>query len=80
MTKPFVHIVNERRALVTISKHDLERMVKDYAMDFVGFSPIATRVEISFEDHTEGGSLPYKTGTKCVVKLIEDQQMLPSAV
>lgn len=80
MTKPFVHTVHERRASVTISKPDLERMIQDYAMNLVGFSPIATRVEISFEDHKEGGSLPYKTGTKCVVKLTEDQQMLPSAV
>lgn len=75
--KPEIKTVHQRVCRVNISKNELERMVQDHAMSLVGFLPIATKVVIKFEDDREGGSLPYKTGTKCVVDLIEDQDMLP---
>lgn len=72
-----IKTVHQRTCRVNISKAELERLVQDHVMRLVDFEPIATKVVIKFEDHMEGGSLPYKTGTKCVVDLIEDQDMLP---
>lgn len=74
---PVIKTVHHRTCKLEISKADLERMMQDYAMQLVGFQPVATRVHVKFEDHMEGGSLPYKAGTKCIIEMVEDQDMLP---
>lgn len=76
MTHPTIKEVHVRQATIRLDRKTLERLVREYAMQQVGFTPMATKAEIRFPDATEG-SPAYKVGTECVVALSEDQMMLP---
>ena len=76
MTRPTVKEIHVRKARILLDRRTLERLVREYAMEQVGFTPFATTAEISFPDAKEG-SPPYKVGTECIVDLSEDQMLLP---
>lgn len=76
MTHPTIKEVHVRQATVRLDRKTLERIVREYAMQQVGFHAGVTKAEISFPDATEG-SPAYKVGTECVVALTEDQMLLP---
>ena len=73
--KPEIIETHVRKCRVVIDKRTLERIVRDWAMQQVGFHEYATGAEIRFPDATEG-SPPYKVGTYCTVDLTENQMML----
>ena len=75
MDKPKIIETHIRKCRVVIDKRTLERIVREWAMQQVGFREYATGAEISFSDATEG-SPAYKVGTYCTVDLTEDQMMM----
>ncbi len=68
-----------RSALITISKVELETIMKNLALEKTGFAPDASTIEVSFKDNMEGWSTPYKSGSYCEIRAVEDQLMLPEA-
>ena len=71
-----VELVHQKIARVQISKERLIQLVQQEACRVSGLSAShAVRFEVKFEDHNEG-SPAYKTGTKCSVVIIEDQEKL----
>ena len=76
MTKPNIKETHIRECVIRIDRRVLERIVREYAMQQVGFAEYATKAEIRFPDATEG-SPAYKVGTECVVVLREDQMLIP---
>jgi len=77
MSKPIITETHERRSLVRFGKDDLYHMLRIAACQECGIPDSdAVKVEIRFEDET-AGSPPYKTGTRAIITVIEDQLMLP---
>lgn len=76
MKKPEIKTVHVRTCHVCIDRATLTRLVKDYAIAQVGFSPEVTDFDVKFQDATEG-SPAYRVGTECVVVMTEDQTKLP---
>lgn len=76
MTKFDIKETHVRECVIRIDRRALERIVREYAMQQVGFAEYATKAEIRFPDATEG-SPAYKVGTECVVVLREDQMLMP---
>ena len=65
-----------RECRIIIGRHKLARLIEDHVLAATGFSRDASKLEIVFDDEMEG-SPGYRVGTRCVVKLVEDQMLLP---
>lgn len=64
--------INERQVKVFMDRHELQRVVREYALKQVGYDPEAKNltVTVKFEDETEG-SPSYRVGTKVQVEITE---------
>jgi hypothetical protein len=75
MTKPMIKTTHIRTCRLIVSKRDLERMMREWAVREAGFYADATKAEILFPYATEG-SPPYKVGTECIIDLTEETARL----
>lgn len=66
--------VHERRHSRAIDKDELFRIVTAAVLAELGLQPNDPNVDVNlvFEDAKEGGSLPYKVGTKALVTVVHD--------
>lgn len=64
--------VHERRINCFLDRHELTRVVREYAVRQAGLHPGAPNltVKVKFEDETEG-SPSYTVGTKARVEIVE---------
>lgn len=64
--------VHERRVLCLLDRHELTRLVKDYAARQAGLDPEAKNLtfKVSFPDASEG-SPSNKVGTEAKVEIVE---------
>lgn len=75
--------VHQRTHRVKLDRFELSELVSSAICRRLSIEPTdpSVTIEVSFEDVNEGGSLPYRVGTKATVEIVEDlmpQEASPS--